>query len=110
MNQKDWRVSMTVQINDPWLEGIFKHEFNANPTALIETFKSLLSEKKERERRTAELLKYYAEARISTGEIARRLNLTRDEVLSLLQQNKIALVDYDFAEDEATLSKYVKNR
>ena len=57
---------------------------------------------------TVKLLKQYMEASISTGEIAQRLNMTRDEVLSLMQQNEVALADYDFSEDETTLLKYVR--
>ncbi len=28
-----------VEINDPWLESVYKSEFDANPTKFLETFK-----------------------------------------------------------------------
>lgn len=96
-----------VEIDDPWFESVYKSEFNANPTKFLETFKTLLSEKHRREKKTVRLLKRYSEAKISVGKIAENLNIDRDEVLELMRKHNIYLVDYDFSEEEKTLSKYI---
>ena len=96
-----------VKIDDPWFESVYKSEFNANPVKFLEAFKTLLSEKHRRERKIVSLLKRYNEANISVGKIAENLNMDRDEVLALMKTHNIYLVDYDFTEDEKTLSKYL---
>jgi len=42
------------------------------------------------------------------GKIAENLNIDRDDVLKLMEKHNIYLVDYNFAEDEQTIAKYLK--
>ena len=98
---------MSVEINDPWFESVYKSEFDANPVKFLETFKILLSEKHSREKKIVNLLQRYSESKISVGKIAEKLNLDREEVWALMKKHHIYLVDYDFVEDDKTLSKYL---
>jgi predicted HTH domain antitoxin len=95
-------------MTDPWIEALYKVEFNANPTAFLEKIKKLFTEDKKREKRVVELLKQYEDSEISVGKIAENLNIDRDDVLHLMKKHNIYLVDYDFAEDEQTIEKYLK--
>ena len=95
-------------MTDPWIEALYKIEFNANPTAFLEKIKKLFTEDKKREKRVVELLKQYEDSEISVGKIAEKLNIEREDVLRLMEKHNIYLVDYDFAEDEKTIEKYLK--
>jgi len=95
-------------MTDPWIEALYKIEFNANPTAFLEKIKKLFTEDKKREKRVVELLKQYEDSEISVGKIAEKLNIDREDVLRLMEKHNIYLVDYDFAEDEKTIEKYLK--
>jgi DNA-directed RNA polymerase specialized sigma subunit len=95
-------------MNDPWIEALYKVEFNANPTEFLEKIKKLFTEDKKREKRVVELLKQYENSEISVGKIAENLNIDRDDVLHLMEKHNIYLVDYDFSEDEQTIEKYLK--
>jgi len=98
----------TLPMNDPWIEALYKVEFNANPTEFLEKIKKLFTEEKKREKRVIELLKQYENSKISVGKIAENLNIDRDDVLQLMEKYNIYLVDYDFSEDEQTIEKYFK--
>jgi len=41
----------TIQISDPWFENLYNREFEANATKFIETIKTLLVEKYQKEKR-----------------------------------------------------------
>ena len=73
----------TIQISDPWFEALYKREFEDNPTKFIETIKTLLMEKYQKEKRVVFLLNQYKDAQISIGKIAENLNIGMEEVLSL---------------------------
>lgn len=98
-----------VEIQDPWFEGIYKTEFNNNPSKFLETFKELLLERHQREKRTITLLKEYGEGRVSIGTIAQKLGVDREEVLALMDKHNIYLVDsdYELSVDDQTISKYL---
>jgi len=98
----------TLPMSDPWIEALYKVEFNANPTKFLKKIKKLFTEDKKREKRIVELLKQYENSEISVGKIAENLNIDRDDVLKLMEKYNIYLVDYDFAEDEQTIAKYLK--
>ena len=98
----------TLPMSDPWIEALYKVEFNANPTKFLKKIKKLFTEDKKREKRIVELLKQYENSEISVGKIAENLNIDRDDVLKLMEKHNIYLVDYDFAEDEQTIAKYLK--
>ena len=97
----------TLPMSDPWIEALYKVEFNANPTEFLEKIKKLFTEDKKREKRVVQLLKQYENSEISVGKIAENLNIDRDDVLKLMEKHNIYLVDYDFAEDEQTIKKYL---
>jgi DNA-directed RNA polymerase specialized sigma subunit len=101
----------TLQINDPWFESLYKTEFHANPNEFLKTFKSLLSEKREREQRIISLLESYKNAEMSVATIAEKLNIDRDEVLSLMNKHNIYLIDedYDLSLDNQTVQEYLVN-
>jgi len=98
-----------LQIQDPWFEGIYRVEFNSNPTKFLETFRELLTDRNKREKKIVNLLKQYESGEISVGKIAQKLDLSREEVLNLMEKHNVYLVDYDFAEDEQTIEKYLIN-
>jgi DNA-directed RNA polymerase specialized sigma subunit len=95
-------------MTDPWIEALYKIEFNANPTEFLEKIKKLFTEDKKREKRVISLLKQYENSEISVGKIAENLNIEREDVLRLMERHNIYLVDYDFEEDEKTIEKYLK--
>jgi DNA-directed RNA polymerase specialized sigma subunit len=96
-----------IPMTDPWVDNIYKVEFNADPIKFFEKIKRLLTEDKKKEKRVVELLKQYENAEISVGKIAEKLNVTRDDVLNLMEEHNVYLVDYDFSEDEKTIEKYL---
>jgi len=96
-----------IPMTDPWVDNIYRVEFNADPTKFFEKIRKLLTEDKKREKRVVELLKQYENAEISVGKIAEKLNITKDDILDLMEKHDVYLVDYDFAEDEKTIEKYL---
>lgn len=96
-----------IPMTDPWIDNIYRVEFNADPTKFLEKIKRLLTEDKKKEKRIVELLKQYKNSEISVGKIAEKLNITKDDVLNLMEEYNIYLVDYDFSEDEKTIEKYL---
>lgn len=97
----------TLHMTDPWIEALYKVEFNANPHKFLEKIKKLLTEEKKREKRVVDLLKQYENSEISVGKIAENLNIERKDVFRLMKEHDIYLIDYDFAEDEKTIEKYL---
>ncbi len=98
-----------IQMNDTWLENIFFAEFKGDSVSFLDNYKSLLSEKRRRERKIVSLLQQYKNAEISIGKIADKLYIDRDEVLSLMEKHNIYLVDYDWNKEKKTLEKYLVN-
>jgi len=98
----------TLPMTDPWIEALYKIEFNANSTEFLEKIKKLFTEDKKREKKIVQLLKQYENSEISVGKIAENLNIDREDVLELMKKHNIYLVDYDFSEDEKSIQKYLK--
>ncbi len=98
---------MTIQINDPWFESLYRTEFGANSTKFLETIKSLLIEKNQREKRVVALLNQYKNAEISIGKIAENLNISREEVLELLSKYNIDFVDYSWEEEQKNVNAFL---
>ncbi len=96
-----------VKIDDPWFENLYKTEFNANPTKFLETFKELLYEKRQREKKIITLLKRYKNSDISIGKIAENLNLDKEEILSLMRKYNIDLVDYNWSDEEENIKNFL---
>ncbi len=98
---------MTIQINDPWFESLFRTEFDANSTKFLETIKSLLIEKNQREKRVVALLNQYKNSEISIGKIAENLNISREEVLELLSKHNIDFVDYSWEKEQKNVNAFL---
>ena len=98
---------MTIQINDPWFESLFRTEFGANSTKFLETIKSLLIEKNQRDKRVVALLNQYKNAEISIGKIAENLNISREEVLELLSKHNIDFVDYSWEKEQKNVNAFL---
>jgi len=96
-----------IPMTDPWVDNIYRVEFNADPTKFFEKIKRLLTEDKRREKRVIQLLQQYEDAEISLGRIAEKLDLSRDEVLDLFEKYNIDLVDYDWAEEEKNIDIFL---
>jgi predicted HTH domain antitoxin len=75
----------------------------------LEKFKKLFIQEEQREEKTIALLKQYQEAKISVGKIAENLNIDREEVLELMREHNIDLVDYNWANEEKNIEKYLTN-
>ena len=98
---------MTIQINDPWFESLFRTEFGANSTKFLETIKSLLIEKNQRDKRIVTLLNQYKNTEISIGKIAENLNISREEVLELLSKHNIDFVDYSWEKEQKNVNAFL---
>jgi len=90
----------TIQISDPWFENLYNREFEANPKKFIETIKTLLVEKYQKEKRVVFLLSQYKDAQLSIGKIAENFHISREKVLSLLAQHNIDFVDYSLVDEK----------
>jgi len=97
----------TIQISDPWFENLYKREFEANPTKFIETIKSLLVERYQKEKRVISLLHQYKNSEISIGKIAENLNIDREKVLSLLAKHNIDFVDYSLEDEKRNIDDFL---
>jgi len=99
----------TLTIQDPWFEGIYKSEFNNNPTKFLETVKELLLERYQKEQKIKALLKEYEKGEISLGKIGEKLGVDREAVLSLMVKHNVYLIDndYDLSADEETIQRYL---
>jgi len=102
-------IMTNVKINDPWFESLYKAEFNSSPIKFLETFKSLLADRNQREKKIVSLLKQYEKSEMSVGKIAEELDIDRDKVLSLMERHNIYLVDYDLTTENKTIEKYLVN-
>ena len=96
-----------IPMTDPWVDNIYRVEFNADPTKFFEKIKRLLTEDKRREKRVIQLLQQYENAEISVGRIAEKLDLSREEVFGLFEEYNIDLVDYDWAEEEKNIDIFL---
>jgi exonuclease VII small subunit len=100
---------MTLQINDEYLETIFKTKFNSDKNLFIQAIKELSQNIHQLEKIEYNLLKAYESGDLSIGQIAKILNTNEEEVLSLMAKNNIYLADedYDFSRDKKTMPKYL---
>ncbi len=98
-----------VKINDPWLESIYTTEFNSNPIEFVLKFKTLLMQERQKEQKIISLLQRYKDTELSLGSIAEKLNIDKEELLSLMKKYNfyIADEDYDLLQDKKTINKYL---
>lgn len=99
-----------IKINDPWLENIFKTEFNENSMEFLSKFKKLLTKERQREQQIISLLEKYKNANLSLTSISQKLNISKDELLLLMDKYDFFLIDddYDLLQDEKTIKKLIK--
>jgi len=97
----------TIQINDPWFESLYRNEFGANSNKFLETIKTLLRERNEREKKIVSLLHQYKNSEISIGKIAENLNVDRENILSLLTKHNINFVDYSWEEEQKNVADFL---
>lgn len=99
-----------IKINDPWLENIFKTEFNENSIEFLSKFKKLLTKERQREKQIVSLLERYKNANLSLNSISEKLNISKDELFLLMDKYGIFLIDddYDLSQDEKTIKKLIK--
>ncbi len=98
----------TIQIDDPWLESIYNHEFKSNSTLFLETFKTFLTENYQKKKIIKALFKQYEDGEISIGKIAEKLHIDREEVWELMEKYNVYWVDYDLSADDKTIVKYLR--
>ncbi len=98
-----------VKINDPWFESIYTTEFNANPIEFVSKFKTLLIQERQKEQKIISLLQRYKNTELSLGNIAEKLNIDKEELLSLMKKYDFYLVDedYELSQDKKTINKYL---
>lgn len=99
-----------IKINDPWLENIFKTEFNENSMEFLSKFKKLLTKERQREQQIISLLEKYKNTNLSLTSISQKLNISKDELLLLMDKYDFFLIDddYDLLQDEKTIKKLIK--
>lgn len=102
-------IMTQVKINDPWLESIFKTEFNANEAEFLSKFKTLLTKERQREKHIISLLEKYKSADMSLGAISKKLNIDKEELFGLMKKYNVYLADddYDLTQDEKTINKHL---
>ena len=98
---------MTININDPWFENLYNREFEANASKFIEEIKTLFIDKYQREKKIVSLLNQYQKSNISIGEIAKKLYIDKEEVLSLFDKYNIDFVDYDMEEERGNIDDFI---
>ncbi len=100
-----------VKINDLWFENIYITEFNANPMEFVSKFKTFLIQERQKEQKIISLLQRYKNIELSLGNIAQKLNIDKEELLSLMKKYDFYLVDEecDLSQDEKTINKYLAN-
>ncbi len=83
---------ITLQLNDTFLEEKFKIDFHHNTQRFIHTIKESLETKERTERN---LLKAYSRGELSSGQVAEILNVTKYDVLELLEKYDIPYIEVD---------------
>ena len=93
---------VTVQIQDSFIEQKLKTECKGNLNNFIDKIKNLF-ENEERD-----LAKAYERGELSTGEIAQKLGIHKEDVLELLNRYGVYYADYDLEEERKRLKKLRK--
>lgn len=83
---------ITLQLNDTFLEEKFKIDFHNNMQQFIHTIKESLETKERTERN---LLKAYSKGELSSGQVAEILNITKYDLLDLLEKYDLPYVEVD---------------
>lgn len=76
----------------------------------LSKFKKLLTKERQREQQIISLLEKYKNANLSLTSISQKLNISKDELLLLMDKYDFFLIDddYDLLQDEKTIKKLIK--
>ena len=96
-----------IPMTDPWMESLYKADFNTNSTDFFKKVKSLFVEERKREKKVISLLERYRKSDISVGKIAEKLNLEREDVWALMKKYKVDLVDYSWQDEVNNVDKFL---
>ncbi len=83
---------LTLQLNDSFIEQKFEMDFHNNTKYFIQTIKSFLQKKDNIE---FNLLKAYSRGELSSGQVARILDISKYDVLELMERYDIAYINVD---------------
>lgn len=88
-----------LQIQDPFIESILKTKFDNDTTKFFNAVKSFFKKENNQEYR---LLKSYQDGILSIGQIAKILDMSKSEVMDLLEKHDIGFitVDEEYLEQE----------
>ena len=92
----------TLQIRDPFITTILETKFFNDKTKFIEAIKEFFKTKSKLEIQEYNLLKAYNNGELSIGQVAKYLNLSKIEVIELLEKYDIPFirVDEKYLEEE----------
>lgn len=96
---------LTVQIQNPFIEQRVKKDFKGDTQKLINEIVDFLKNKEKNERALA---KAYERGDLSTGEIAEKLEIHKEDVLELLNKYDVYYADYDLEEERERLKNLRK--
>jgi len=86
---------MQLQIQDPFITTLFETQFHNDTDKFIETIKEFFTQKSKTETYEYNLLKAYSSGELSIGQIGNILNISKLEVMNLLQKYDIPFVEVD---------------
>jgi len=84
-----------LQTSDQFISTILKTKFHNDKEKLIEAIKELFKKEFTKELREFNLLKAYENGELSIGQIAQYLDISKSEVLTLLEKYEIPFIDVD---------------
>lgn len=92
----------TLQFQDPYIITLLETQFHNDKTKFIEAIKEFFQNKTKVETYEYNLLKAYDRGELSIGQIATILNLSKLEVMELLEKYDIPFVrvDEEYLEQE----------
>jgi len=85
----------TFQIQDPFIETLLEVKFFNDKSKFIEAIKELFQVKSKLERQEYNLLKAYDRGELSLGQVGTILNLSKYEVIELLEKYDISFIRVD---------------
>ena len=85
----------TFQTQDPFIETLLETKYFNDKSKFIEAIKELFQTKSKLESQEYNLLKAYSRGELSIGQIGTILNLSKYEVMELLEKYDIPFVEID---------------
>lgn len=92
-----------LTIQDQFIEETVKTDYKGNIENFIQEIKKLIRESKEKN-----LAKAYERGDLSTGEIAEKLGIHKEDVLDLLNKYDVYYADYNLEEEEKRIENFEK--